>query len=81
MISDAPGIRAIAERLQSVKFTPEEAALAIALGLALAALACVGPNPGNWTPTQGAPGDGVRATIAAAQVAQLTALATEDPQP
>jgi hypothetical protein len=39
MISDAPGIRAIAERLQSVKFTPEEAALAIALGLALAALA------------------------------------------
>jgi hypothetical protein len=39
MIEDAPGIRAIAERLQSSEFTPEEAALAIALGLALTALA------------------------------------------
>jgi hypothetical protein len=39
MISDAPGIRAIAERLQSSEFTPEEAALCIAIGLALTALA------------------------------------------
>jgi hypothetical protein len=39
MLADIPAIRAAAERLQSVKLTPEEAALAIALGLALTALA------------------------------------------
>jgi hypothetical protein len=39
MISDAPGIRAIAERLQSAEFSDAEAALCIAIGLALTALA------------------------------------------
>lgn len=39
MIADAPGIRAIAERLKCDQFTPEEAALCIAIGLALTALA------------------------------------------